>query len=214
VEHPLVPVMRFYLVCIIAMAVACYAPAECSLLVLGSGFGWWKGCGCCSSTCGLCTTDFKTQYQIVVSGITSTGGCACTNYNGTWTVTKSTSIPTSTEVATGDCYAEFQINPCLCVVNFLGADYQADGKFAANRIVLIVQTTPHGGLLLVDFWANSVGTDCHVLENGSAPSIVWSWKNSSPSTDCAAYSSLTATFLGGTNDCGGGLSSTASVTAI
>ncbi len=106
--HPLVPIIRFYLACIVALIVAAYSPAW-GMLLLGTGFGWWKGCGCCSTCCPDCDSGSPShsQYQIVITGVANGGGClSCTNLNATFTV--------SCDSALGTCVWDYTFPSPFC----------------------------------------------------------------------------------------------------
>lgn len=82
-----VPVIRFYL---LWLAVGCLSTLhpECGIILLGSGFGWWPGCGCCGGgDCTYCDPDmdFTRQFQLDVSGIADGGTCtSCSSLNLTY----------------------------------------------------------------------------------------------------------------------------------
>lgn len=88
-EHPLVPLVRFYLICVMAMAVTWLWP-HWGLILLGVNcFGWWGSCtgGCCGNVCTRCTGAVGNQVQVVITGVANGGGCtACANKNATWTL--------------------------------------------------------------------------------------------------------------------------------
>ncbi len=87
--HPLVTKIRFWIWLASVIAISCLWPAY-GMFALGTGFGWWKGCGCCSSgdgDCNECTSGTcHNNQQVVVTGIVE-GTCgSCASLNQTITI--------------------------------------------------------------------------------------------------------------------------------
>jgi len=89
-EHPIATVARFYVACLIAVALAIHTP-EFGLIVLGTNcFGWWGNTGCCNVNCSAFCAVPLTSISFTVSGVTniSCGGSFCTALNRTAVLTQ------------------------------------------------------------------------------------------------------------------------------
>jgi hypothetical protein len=193
-EHPLTTRIRLYLICI---AVACisWSHPELGMILLGTGFGWWKGCGCCGGggpTCNGCSTTSHTQYQVFIAGISNSTDCSdCSQYNGTWTLTSSNDFCSIFGICPPTiCHWSYIINPCFCVGSNANTQ-QAEQRNAVNQIYMQVLSS----VVRVIFSGNQIGSDCHSL------STIWSsyffWQNSfsSGTLNCGGLSSYSVAYL-------------------
>jgi len=195
--HPLVPVIRSYLICLaVTLSCACQFPGAITLF---AGFAWlpmgliYPVLSAFSIICSGCSSAAHNQYQIVISGISNGTDCTdCSQYNGIWTVTSSTDYYTYIGGSSPTiCFWNYMINPCFCV-GASSATEAAEEKFAVNQIYLFI------GQIVgrVVFSANSTSTDCHTLVGTTtwASKIIWEIAYGLGTLDCGGLSSYSFTF--------------------
>lgn len=121
-RHPLIQPMRAFLLGTLGMILAAWN-IELGIICLASGFGWWKGCGCCGATspCGNCSsgTQNTTSIQLDVAGVTDFICTDCdTNLNGTFILNFLVLCLYTYDLTHGACDSN---------CNF-GAQWQSDGS--------------------------------------------------------------------------------------
>lgn len=88
--HPLIPILRWWLIQALAIALVFCCPEAGLALFAGNCFGWWIGDGCCPSPSTACTgacnggTLWSTA-SVTFAGYVA-GSCDCTVLNTTFSV--------------------------------------------------------------------------------------------------------------------------------
>lgn len=84
-RHPLLMPIRMLIVTAIVLAMSPWHP-EIGMTLLATGFGWWKGCGCCAGGggCLFCSpeSDASKDWEVTIAGVgnaTTCTGCSCLN---------------------------------------------------------------------------------------------------------------------------------------
>lgn len=111
--HPLVPIIRWWLLQLAAIMTALWWPEAGLVLFGGNCFGWWPGDGCCSVptvTCGRCQDNNApgNGFEVDISGVAdgSCHTCASTG-NGVFLCTFHLS-----DDGSGGCHWEGNSNIC------------------------------------------------------------------------------------------------------
>lgn len=83
-NHPLIPVLRWWLIQCVAIACIALWPDAGILLLFANCWGWWPGDGCCGGFCSArCGSTAPASYQIVLTGVANGAG-GCDTCNGTF----------------------------------------------------------------------------------------------------------------------------------
>lgn len=184
-EHPLVPIIRWWLACLALCGLTLIWP-ECSLLLIGGGFGWWPGCGCCGGlACSCCSAGARERYQIDLSGFTNGSCTSCATYNSSFIVS-ATSLPDPVN-AIYTC--NWQIYPISgttcsdCKEVLLGIDR----SFGTVRITVQIRVPAIVGLF-----------PCNTF--GLAEMVTWRDTGISPDPDCNTFASRPIPWSGDLGD--------------
>ncbi len=87
---PRVTTVRFFLACV-ALAIVSFISPEWCLVLVGTGFGWWTGCGCCATGCdgsctgGICNSDQASKtFSVTITGMANNTCINCSDFNLTY----------------------------------------------------------------------------------------------------------------------------------
>lgn len=86
-KHPLIIPLRLAVLCLLGACLSLWYP-EIGMVVVATGFGWWKGCACCGTTglCSGCSPSYSSDIQVDISGVADSTHCACTSLNNSYTL--------------------------------------------------------------------------------------------------------------------------------
>ena len=152
--HPLVPIIRWWLLQLAAIMTALWWPEAGLVLFGGNCFGWWTGDGCCGSSfsCLVCTgaTASHATIQADMSGVGS-GTCGnCTGYNQSYLLSNEGSSPTCGVAPGNDCswattgtaspFDTCELHYSVCFV------FGTVNQFFVRSLTINVNFTSTGGL--------------------------------------------------------------------
>lgn len=183
-----VAILRFWLWCIVALALMVWRP-EPLWVVVPLFFTGQAGCFCCTGNCATCA---KQQFQLDISDVVNNGCTGCVNYNGTFVV-EARSVTSCSDSPGAECWWDYEdasTIPCLSVAGIF--------------VELTMNTTP----------PLSTGTVALNSNYGSCTYFLSFRKTSAPS-DCTTWSAVSHTpFVNNLPGCGFGASAVCLVTAL
>lgn len=181
-----VQIVRFWLLATFAVAWAILYHDPTLAIVPVAFFTGQASCFCCTG-CTNCTGDQPNQFQLDIAGVTN-GVCNnCTVYNGTWVLTRTTTLCQGTDVPSTFCYWAYSQSSNYC-----------PNLGAAGTICLATYFDS------TNLWA--------ALYTGTSSGVIFSW-NEAGTYDCDSFSAYNVpNMTNGGVGCAG--AATAAITAL